>query len=152
MSMGKRERIKIRFIVSAVCFGLTSLSTVLLPFIGEEQKIFAYIAGVLFWIGIVSGFINYLLLYRHEKKMLDMKKSKGKLPAGCAFFRNRFAGIADSIFIISLGGTIFFAVRSGKYGIWEWIMLFFCISSLYYHFLLNGKVFQYLSESKKRSK
>ena len=136
--------------ISTGCFALTSLAVLLTPLSGDEgiKKAVGYLIGVLFWLGIAGGCFLYFWLYRKEHKKLKQVIPRGRIPSGLRFFSNQFAAISDGILIVTLCLNIYCIRTLGINQILELAALFLFTTSVYLHFLLNGRVFQYITQNK----
>lgn len=146
----ERQQMKKKLWISAGCFALTSLAVLLIPLSGDEgmKKAVGYLIGVLFWLGIAGGSFLYFWLYREESKTLKKSIPKGKIPFGFRFFSNRFAAVWDGILIVTLCLNIYCIRTLGVNQILELAALFLFTTSVFMHFLLNGRVFQYITQNK----
>ena len=146
----ERQQMKKKLWISTGCFALTSLAVLLTPLSGDEgiKKAVGYLIGVLFWLGIAGGcFLNFWL-YRKEHKKLKQVIPRGRIPSGLRFFSNQFAAISDGILIVTLCLNIYCIRTLGINQILELAALFLFTTSVYLHFLLNGRVFQYITQNK----
>lgn len=99
-----------------------------------------YIAGSLFWLGLLGGIGSYIYFFR--------KRYQG--PNVLKFFSNKPAMAADVIFIISLAVNILLVKQDYTNRIVALLFIFLLLLSLYSHFLFNGKIFtKILIENKK---
>lgn len=122
------------FFVVSVAFLISALSAwmILAAFDSEgNMNIWGYVAGVLFWLGLLGGIAGYILFFRKAYPKPNVLK----------FFSNKPAIAADGIFILSAAVTIYGTCRGGMNQIVEVAAIFLLLLSLYMHFLLNGKVF-----------
>lgn len=142
-----------RFLVTAGCFFLISLSLLFLPISTASHKegltAAGVLTGVLFWAGLVSGCISYFLMYRKYKKVLIKELPKSRVLAPLRFFCNRAAIAVDAVLMLSIAGVIYCSVAVRASRILEFVSLFLLITSLYLHFLVTGRIFQYLVQRKK---
>ena len=133
-----------RFIIIILLYSLISFS-ILLMFLESQlydqtNGILSIIAAIVFWIGLFFGSFFYIRLHQNLKKNLT-----GFISTGRHFiFSNLPAIVSDIVLLISLiaNCTLLIAKKSGK--ILNWTALFFFITSLYLHFILNGKIFNYI--------
>ena len=146
----ERQQMKKKLWISTGCFALTSLAVLLTPLSGDEgiKKAVGYLIGVLFWLGIAGGCFLYFWLYRKEHKKLKQVIPRGKIPSGLRFFSNQFAAISDGILIVTLCLNIYCIRTLGINQILELAALFLFTTSVYLHFLLNGRVFPYITQNK----
>jgi 4-hydroxybenzoate polyprenyltransferase len=141
MKVRKYRRI---MLISILCFAVSSLSFILIPFSnfrgnGVEQAM-AYMVGVLFWLGLISGLVITAWLGRIRKK--DSKK-KNKLPGVLCFFKNKWAMQCD---IAMIAAFVLFVIFQKFMGIYHWIsiiLLSITLFSVYLHSILNGNNYMY---------
>lgn len=143
-----KKRIIARRLVISFCFyAFVALSVILMPFqniiSGDIGRVFKTGVGILFWIGLLGGSIAYHRLYSKCKKIIAESVRTG-IPPGFIFFSNRAARGADIILIISFIANILFLkfIHVGFFV--AWLGLFILITSLYFHFLLNSRVLNYI--------
>ena len=146
----EKQQMKKKLWISIGCFALTSLAVLLTPLSGDEgiKKAAGYLIGVLFWLGIAGGCFLYFWLYRKEHKLLKQTMTKEKIPSGLRFFSNRFAAVSDRILIVTLCLNIYCIRTLGVNQLLELAAMFLFTTSVYMHFLLNGRVFQYITQNK----
>lgn len=113
--------------------------------------VFAYLTGILFWIGFLVAYILLWIINKHRKNTQKNKKEiRTNVPGALCFFSNRYAFCADICFIISLFVlvTIFiFYSDSNAVGIVLPVLLF----SVHMHGILNGVNFTYIKSLFKSS-
>ena len=121
---------KKKFLLISVSFFLSaaSLWMVLGAFDQEgSMNALGYAAGAIFWLGLFVGIAGYIFCFR-------------KAPAK----------VTDGILIVSAAVTIYGACRVETNELVILTAVFLLVLSLYFHFLLNGKVFtEILRENKK---
>lgn len=128
-------------------FFLSAVSTSLIPFALDAEgnlSVAGYAAGVMFWAGLLTGCTGYVLLYRREKHKLRQKIQKRKFPSALCFCSNRYAAAADAVMAVGIIGTIYCTVNLTVSQIIAVIFLFLALAGVYAHFLLNGKMYQYI--------
>ena len=130
----EKQQMKKKLWISIGCFALTSLAVLLTPLSGDE--------------GIAGGCFLYFWLYRKEHKLLKQTMTKEKIPSGLRFFSNRFAAVSDGILIVTLCLNIYCIRTLGVNQLLELAAMFLFTTSVYMHFLLNGRVFQYITQNK----
>lgn len=128
---------------------MTTLSIVLIPVYmtdnADQPTVFMYIGSVVFWFGIIAGYISLFLFYRRNRKI----GAKGRIGL-ISFFRNRYAAIVDLVLLLAIIAVVVLAVlNTGTVVIFS---LLFGIIFLFFnlHCICNGRVFHTLI-SKKRS-
>lgn len=145
------------FLISLVAFLSSACSVWLVPFIKDRDdgtiSLISIIIGIIFWIGLLVGIIFFIITWIKVKNDGDYQMlKKKKKPGYISFFTNRFAMIADGLLIIScvvtIVGSYFIRMPAGILI----PVLFLALYSLYLHFLLNGRVYSYISIKKKKEK
>lgn len=125
---------KKKFMAVSTAFVISAASVwlVLAAFDPEgNMNAYGYVAGALFWLGLLGGIVGYFLCFR--------KAYEG--PNVLRFFSNKPASVTDAVLIISAAAT--------AYSVWKGtgneIVILASVSllmlSIYFHFLLNGKIF-----------
>lgn len=154
--MSRMKGIEKKFYISAGCFLPTVISLLLLPLSGTGetagQKILGILIGVLFWAGVLLTAGSYFLLYRSCREQMKESTKKSKIPSCFRFFSNPIAVAVDAVLITSFIGTLYSNFRIDVSEVLEFISLVLFIIFLYLHFLVNGKIFQYIVQGKKRGK
>lgn len=151
----KRFGIKEKFLLICFLFCVSAMTPILVPFsIGKDGNlnIVGYITGALFWFGLVAGSIVYMLVYRKEKVRIQINGSGKKFIPGLCFFSNPPAKVMDIVLVIGIIGTIFCSVNLKVNQFVAIIFLVLLLTGVYAHFLLNGKVYQYIWNYKKENK
>lgn len=148
--------IRKHFIISVIFFSLISVSILLTLFhtLDDTQTLtfVGIIVGLMFWIGLLGGCVSYGILWKKYKKKIVAELPQGKIPTFLRFFCNPFAAINDSIFILSLVLAIYCGMQIKVNTALEFISMLLFITSLYMHFLLTGRVFQYIAKKGKGAK
>lgn len=146
--MKNLQELEKRFLITTECFFLISIALLLLPLCerGETgmEKVLGTLVGILFWVGILSGCISYFLMSRKYKGALEKRLPESKLPSCLRIWGNPVAIGNDVLFLLGLAGTIYCNVTVGANRILDFLSLFITITCFYLHFLVTGKVFQYL--------
>ncbi|MDD2980445.1 MAG: hypothetical protein PHN80_10775 [Hespellia sp.] len=125
------------FILVYVAFLISALSVWLIPLAYDKTdhlSTIGYLTGAMFWIGMIAGIAGYFLFFGKEYGKPNIKR----------IFKNIPAITADIIFVMSLGGTIYCAIHFNTNQVIAELLMFLLITSVYSHFLLNGKVFQHI--------
>lgn len=154
--MKDMENLEKDFLITAGCFSLISLAVLLLPFCGTEQsawqKTLGNVVGILFWTGVLTGSFRYYLLYkRHKEEILQEEpQNESKTPVFLRFFTNPVAKRVDCILLLSFAGTVYCMFAFHANVVFDFTSLFLFITTLYLHFMVNGKIFQYIVQKKKR--
>lgn len=148
-----QRKISRMFLATVGMFLLTSVSVILLLFPEGDRSntmgVTSIITGVLFWIGILGGTGFYLFTYLSNREEIHSRIAKGKVPSFVRFYSNRYAAIADTLFFISLTVIVYSSVHINVNEIVQFISLIIFVTSVYAHFILNGKVFEYMFYLKK---
>lgn len=143
-----------RFLITAGCFFLISVALLFLPLCGTGEsgmeKGVGILVGILFWAGIVAGSVSYFLMYRKYREILVKRLPGGRLPYCLRIWGNPAAIGNDILFFIGLIGTIYCNATIGANRILDFLFLFLTITCFYVHFLVTGKVFQYLAQVKRK--
>lgn len=140
----KESQIKKSFLITTLLFMASAASVLLVPFaIGKDGNLntVGYIAGGLFWVGLISGIVAYRVLIKKANIGVKMQEKKaGRI----RFFGNPPAKVTDGIMIVALIGSIYCAVNIAVNQVIAVIFLLLFIIGLYAHFLLNGSVYQHI--------
>lgn len=134
----------------------TSSFSLILSYFGDYQGniiniIMAYAVGVLFWLGLIIGYVLLFILSKHRKAKTKPKKCK---PGIIVFFSNKPAKIADLTMVGSLILTLVFTfIPFLRFGI-EIVFLSILVFSIHMHCLFNGVNFKYINSiiNKRESK
>ena len=104
------ERIEKAAFDFPVLFFPDFLAVLLMPLAGERETLtqrgLNCAVGILFWIGLLSGILSWVVIHRKNRKYLSVHIDKGRRPAAVRFFSTRAAVPADSVLIVSLIGGI----------------------------------------------
>ena len=125
--------------ISEMCFVVSSSSFLFIPksnFNGSDsQQVMAYLVGILFWGGLLSGMLSLIIL---DFKRRKAKFRKSYCPGVLCFFRNNKAKICD---ICMITGVLLFVMsekRLGLYHMLSLVLLALSVLSIYMHSILNG--------------
>lgn len=144
--------IKKHFLLILAAFIISACMVILVPFsAGDDGNLspIGYAAGILFWAGLIAGVTGYLFLYKKGKTLITENIHEKKIPSALRFFSNPPAAVMDTVMILSIAGTVYCALHVT---ISQYIAVFFLLMTLagvYAHFLLNGKIYQYIWNCKK---
>lgn len=146
--MERKKTGKVFFNISMLGCILAAASVLLLPLDTEGGSgILSIATGIMFWLGAViavSGFTaSWATIYKDEQYKSLKQKHK---PGAVCFFKNRYAGLADVIFIFTLALVIAGAVLFELSDLMAIIIMFLLLLTFGLHFLLNGRVFKFLFE------
>lgn len=144
--------IKRCFLFILLAFLISAGTVVLIPFSMTKDgnlNVLGYIAGILFWSGLIVGSVGYLLLYRSQRDVI-IGQSNGRIPGIFRFFSNTPAIVMDVILIISVIGTIYCTRNVTASQTISVIFLLMTLVGVYAHCLLNGKIYQYIRNYKNK--
>lgn len=150
----KQKALKIIFGLTVLLFCISAISPVLIPFAIDENgmmNVMGYLSGGMFWFGLLSGGVLYIVLMIKAKPRRRGRRGKKQLPAIFRFFSNTVAKITDSLLIIGLCGTVYCSTGRVDSQIVVVIFLVLLLIGIYTHFLFNGKVYQYICNSKEKT-
>mgnify|MGYP006068127251 CR=1 FL=1 len=154
--MGEKKVTKILFGGSAAGFVVSSLSVLLMPLFGSEAEssiLNGYLVGLLFWLGLAIGIIAFISAWLSVKSETEYQKIKSEnRPGAISFFKNKYSVIGDTLLICTLILIIlgWFVLKIPESFVW---CLMFCfLLTFSFHFLLDGRVFRYISGQKQKSK
>ena len=142
------KKIIAKNLLGIICiFSMSSLVVVLMPLtelIPENAgKVFGFIIGILFWISLIGGIVAYLRLYKRCRVIIQESIGKCRSPL-IVFFSNPVAKVIDLILITSIIVNITFMTLVNPPAFLIWFGIFTFVTSLYLHFLLNGRIFKYI--------
>lgn len=146
----KRKTMTLLFAIVLTAFCISAASVLLVPFaIGKDGNLdtAGYLAGILFWAGLVTGMAGYFLLWVKTRAQIKMGLKKSRLPSVLRFFSNPPAIVTDMAFMIGMAGTVYCVQSGTKNKIVAVICLLLLLIGIYAHFLFNGKVYQYIRNS-----
>ncbi len=138
-----KECHNIRLGACLTCVLLLGASFLLMPIEGSGamQKYMSFLPGIVFWGSLVGEIISYVCFASGIKKQIDPKgKPKGTLGL-IAFFKNKYAIVADLTMIVSFLGTIaaMLLTDGTKYICYLFVALF--VWSFSMHCVCNGGAF-----------
>ncbi|MBQ7134424.1 MAG: hypothetical protein IJO20_08030 [Ruminococcus sp.] len=128
--------------------------SILLTFWGDYNGkvlnvIIAYLVGVLFWAGLISGCAMLFVVNKHRKADKSFR-SKKKLPGVISFFSNQHAMLADVFMAISFVLLlVFLFVPWFNQGVTVVLIAVF-LFAFNMHCVLNGMNFKYIQYMKKK--
>lgn len=137
------------FLISMFGFLISSASVFAVALIPENEKGLSragMMTGILFWMGIFWGVLFFALSWNAVRNDGEYQKLKRKMKPGCiSFGKTRGGLIADCLallfLIIVIVGNLVIQFPD--------IIMMFCIFIWIYsfclHFMLNGRVYRYLS-------
>ena len=130
----------IKFCVIYLGFLISAASVWLIPMSFDTKgnmNGMGYAAGAAFWAGLLCGILGYALCFRNMER-----------PKMRHIFNNKPAIAADVVLAASLAVVIYSVFREVN-EIIGLMAAFLLLTSLYSHFLLNGKVFFYIINEQK---
>lgn len=140
----KRASSKTFIRISEMCFAVSSSSFLFIPksnFNGSvSQQVVAYLVGILFWGGLLSGVFSLIIL---DFKRRKAKYRKYYCPGVLRFFGNKKAKICDSCMIVSVLTFIISEKQLGLYHTLSLVLLALTVLSIYLHSILNGNNYAY---------
>lgn len=142
----KKRRATLFNNMAIVFFFLSSLVIWFLPMADmEKHPVTAIFAGCLFWIGLLGGAVSYGLSCREVQKEEEYKQlKKNEKIAALHPGATREGLAADVMFfpgiLITIAGSFFTVLPAPVMLVGMWIT----ILSIYGHFVLNGRVYQFL--------
>lgn len=147
--------------LTLIFLSVSSLSLMLATiadFKGDTFKvILAYLAGAVFWLFLILGYVTFFVLSKHRKvyektkekaersehrRDVGSRSSKRPLPGILRFFSNRYAAVADLAMGISI--ILLFVLRNNQ--IATIIIVSILVLSVHLHGILNGINFKYTTE------
>lgn len=138
-------RCRKKILLSTVCFGISACSFLFIPlsdFNGTKAQLyFAYLVGILFWLGLILGL---LITFRLGNKRKKIGFKMYKFPGVLCFFKNKKSKVCDMIMLISF---IILIILQRVFGIYYWISIIFLSITLflvYLHSILNGNNYAYI--------
>lgn len=149
----KQMRIRQKFLLVISAFCISVVTPVLIPFSIDKNgnlNTVGYVAGAMFWGGLLLGIAAYILLWRKAKEQIQEYAIGRKLPPGLRFFSNPPAMAADILLIMGAAGTAYCAVNITVNQIMAAIFLLLLLAGFYAHFLLNGNVYYYIWNCKNK--
>lgn len=154
--MEKKKNGKVFFGFSVAGFVLSSLSILCIPLYDgmsdSNSFLNAYLVGVLFWVGLVAGVLTFICAWKSVKDEDEYQSIKKRThPGAVSFFKTSCSIISDAVFI-----CIFIVIILGIFvlkfpEIISLVLIFVFLITFCLHFLLNGRVFRYLSDKKNLS-
>ena len=134
---------RLGFILSVFFFFVSSAVIWFAPLLSSgsdsKQKIHPYILGIIFWAGLLLGFVFVFLINRKRKKERDQRGT----PL-IWFFQNPIAIVLDILLILSTGGLLFVLFIKGMN---RWVsaaITFTFVFSLEMHGMFNGENFKHI--------
>ena len=143
----KRDNYRKHLKLSVFCFAVSACSVLLIRVssFGEDPvlKALAYLVGILFWGGLISGLIITARLSRSRPAGFS---PSDKRPGVLRFFSSKEAKICDTVFIVFV---ILFLISRTIAGFDHPITLILLCAALfsgYLHSILNGKNYAYAAQ------
>ncbi len=139
------------FYTSLLGYLLAACSVWLVPLMSlleDESSLVSALVGCLFWLGILVGSILFCMAWSKVKKEAAYQKIKSTQKPGClGFFRNQKAAINDIILLVSWILVIVSNTFLTFPDILVLLCMFVALYTLFLHFLLNGRVYSYISKN-----
>lgn len=137
------------FLISMFGFLLSSASVFLVILIPEGEKGLTQAGmatGILFWIGMFLGILFFVLSWKLIKNDEQYLKTKGdRKPGYISFGKTKGGLIADGLTLLFLVITILGNTAVHFPELVMVVSMFILIYSFYLRFLLNGRVYRYIS-------
>ncbi len=158
--MNKHKSDVFLFVALVVSFLFVALSFLLIPIESDkligELSLMPFIAGIVFWVSLVSALIFLVVLSVKRRKFYvryNLKQNeKHKRIGFLSFFRNKFAAAVDILMVISFVLlVIVFVVTGGKYYD-SYVAISLSLFLLFMHSIFNGKLFFYICALRKTIK
>lgn len=157
------KRTKTDFILlytSIFCFLVFSSSFLLMPVDTKAQingiSAASFAAGIMFWLGLISGcLIQALLAVRYKNRMAAKAQGNGRkiVPVSriglISFLRNTPAIIADVGFAVSLVGLAAVMIVTGGAGYVNFSFMFVVTFTFAMHCILNGRIYANITSAMK---
>jgi len=130
---------------SVVSFFVSSATIWLMPmgsFEQESKKPLAYTLAVVFWLGLILGFVFLIQIGKQRKKKIKYGDTKGLM--FFRFFRNKFATAFD---VLLFTGILIIALSFIFRALPDILMtggIFLFVFSLEMHGVFNGKNYEFL--------
>lgn len=141
------------FYVSLCGYILSALSVFVLPLSGGEETkgitLGTAMVGIIFWLGIAIGCLGFFVCWKYtsrDKAYCNIRKSIK--PAYLNFFRDRQSIILDSGLVLLWTLILVGNYRKVFPDVVMLMLMFAGLLTFYLHFLLNGRVFRYLFQTK----
>lgn len=140
----KRASPKTLIRISEMCFAVSSSSFLFIPksnFNGSNpQQFIAYLVGILFWGGLLSGVFCMIIL---DSKRRKAQFRKSHCPGVLCFFKNKKAKICDLFMAVVVLSFIISERYLGLYHTLSLVLLALSVLSIYLHSILNGNNYAY---------
>lgn len=144
----KRKQVDVIWLViSIVSFFLMSFSFMLMPVETSssfgEMSVVSYIAGIMFWLFLITGIVTQIVLFRRRQDWYVINRIRGNRICQkigiISFFKNIYAIISDVVAVISLVGLIISLVATDGTGYICYVFISIFIFAFCMHCVLNGK-------------
>lgn len=147
----------ILMILSVFFFLMLSVSYLLMPIESKisvgNLSIYSFVAGLMHWIAIIMGItVQSILAYRRRVWCVkhDVQNYKSIKGIGAfTFFKNIYGVIADVMTVASLAGVVLSLILTTGTGYSCYILISVFVFSFCMHCVLNGKIFQYITNYEK---
>lgn len=139
------KKYKYALLCSILCFAVSSMSFLLIPmsnFNGTQiERILAYMVGILFWFGFITGLAITFILSKIRKKAGYKKHS---FPGLMCFFKSTGGTICDFVMLFSLMLLIVVKTTLKAYSFLWILMLSITTFFIFMHSILNGNNYSYV--------
>ena len=138
--------VKRGLLLSITCLVISSLIVIFIPYADIDgsagQKLLSYALGIIFWVGLLSGWIILLWLNRNLKHQLICENKK-ILPGVLRFFSNPLAVITDIGLLLSIVLNILTLSNLITNMVLSSLFAALLLVTFHLHYIVNGKVYMY---------
>ena len=143
----RKQQQKDRFYMYTACLAVLSASLPLMPFslLYPDRKVFIYLPGILFWVGLIGTIITAVRMARTARKdqHRDDLHPNGASIGLFHFFENKPACVFDVLMLVSLVGLVVTRIWAGT-TLWPFVFLPILTFSFGMHCMLNGSSYRYI--------
>lgn len=140
------------FRISMFCFLISSITVFFVGLIPEGTKGLSQagmVIGILFWLGILLGILFFVLSWRRVKDDDEYEKLRSNTKPGyISFGKTKYGIITDCLVLVFLIVTILGNTAVHFPDVVMMFCLFILIYSFCLRFLMNGRVYRYISNHK----
>ena len=138
--MNKIKKLQIAAIILIFVSSYILMLAPVVSFDGDGfQKIMSYCAGGIFWFGLISGYVLFIIAGKLRKKIKNSEKDSFHRPGIIVFFSSRAALIVDVLCIISI--VMFIICIFNKSAFAEMLEYFIISTTIFLvqmHAVING--------------
>lgn len=131
-------------VISIICFAISSFSFTLIPFSNfrgsKSEMLRAYMVGVFFWSGLLTGLVLTFLLSAVRKKAAPNERGR---PGIISFFKNPKAKYCDIAMIMLIALWLILSLILGTRHMMSMMLMSLSVFSIYLHAILNGKNYKF---------